>query len=57
MSYYNKDIPLESALEMFDDPDIRHEIIEDYYLHHILGDLALKPGEPDDEGHIILGYD
>jgi hypothetical protein len=54
MSYYNKDIPLESALEMFSDPDIRHEIIEDYYLHHILGDLALRPGEPGENGHIVL---
>lgn len=60
--FFNERIPLETALEMFDDPHIRHEIIEDYHaayerqrLHNILADLALKPGEQDERGHKGLG--
>lgn len=31
MSYYNPNIPLETALEMIEDPHMRHELIEDYH--------------------------
>lgn len=38
--YYNPDIPLETALEMFDDPSTRYEIIEDYYAASLLEKLG-----------------
>lgn len=46
--YYNPNIPLETALEMFEDPHVRFEIIEDYY--HALGELAIEPVVVEEEG-------
>lgn len=52
--YYNPDIPLETALEMFDDPHIRYEIIEDYHhalnseFYALIGELALEAVETED---------
>lgn len=49
--YYNPKVPLETALEMFDDPHIRYEIIEDYHhaLEAELGKLALEPTDGENE--------
>ena len=46
--WYNPDIPLEAALEMFDDPQTRSEIIEDYYAATFLkklGTIGLEGAE------------
>lgn len=53
--YYNPEIPLETALEMFDDPHIRWEIIEDYHdaLRRVLGRLAIPPGNLDANGGFV----
>lgn len=43
--YYNPEIPLEQALDMFEDSHIRYEIIEDYhaaYLIRKMGEVATE---------------
>jgi hypothetical protein len=48
--YYNENIPLETALEMFDDPHIRYEIIEDYFAAQV-GKAALAVDAAEGASH------
>ena len=51
--YYNPNIPLETALEMFDDPHIRFEIIEDYF--QAIVSAAVEHLIESSEEHIVRG--